>query len=125
MAFPSGLTRSCLDLLLSFNYPLRVLIPFKIIAKESRSTRAREILTMKTSYVSHVLLLKLKCVLRNRNKCKGKERQLRRKGSTVFDYQLQISKSTSLPRTSVKSHLSKIVDAIGLRACSHDPGATQ
>ena len=33
IAFPSGLVRSYLDFLLSFDYPLRVLIPFKVIAK--------------------------------------------------------------------------------------------
>ena len=36
IAFPSGLVRLNLDFLLSFDYPLGVLIPFKIIAKASR-----------------------------------------------------------------------------------------
>ena len=38
IAFPSRLTRSYLDFLLSFDYPLRVLIPFKVIAKASRTS---------------------------------------------------------------------------------------
>ena len=38
MAFPSGLVRSHPGFLLSFNYPLRVLIPFKVIAKASRTS---------------------------------------------------------------------------------------
>ena len=38
VAFPSGLVRSYLDFLLSFDYPLKVLIPLKVIAKAS-STR--------------------------------------------------------------------------------------
>ena len=38
IAFPSGLTRSYLDFLLSFDYPLRVLIPFEVIAKASRTS---------------------------------------------------------------------------------------
>ena len=38
LAFPSGLVRSYLDFLLSFDYPLRVLIPFKVIAKASRTS---------------------------------------------------------------------------------------
>ena len=72
IAFPSGLVRSYLDFLLSFDYPLRVLISFKVIAKASKASgilntlQAREMLTMKTSYISHVLLLKLKCVSRDR-----------------------------------------------------------
>ena len=60
-AFPSGLAKSYLDFLLSFDYPLRVLIPSKVIAK------AQEMLTMKTSYISHVLLLELKFVSRDRS----------------------------------------------------------
>ena len=73
IAFPSGLVRSYLDFLLSFDYPLRVLIPFKIIAKASRTSgilnafQAQEMLTMKTRYISHVLLLELKCVSRDRS----------------------------------------------------------
>ena len=35
---PSGLLRSFLDFLLSFNYALRVSIPFKVIAKASRTS---------------------------------------------------------------------------------------
>ena len=35
VAFPSGLVRSYLDFLLSYDYHLRVLIPFKIFAKTS------------------------------------------------------------------------------------------
>ena len=67
-AFPSGLARSFLDFLLSFYYPLRVLIPFKLIAKASRisdilnTLLAREMLTIKTNHIGHVLLLKVKCV---------------------------------------------------------------
>ena len=38
IAFPSGQARSYLDFLLSFDYPLRVLIPLKVIAKESRTS---------------------------------------------------------------------------------------
>ena len=38
IAFPSGLVSSYLDLLLSFDYPLRVLIPFNLIAKASRAS---------------------------------------------------------------------------------------
>ena len=73
IAFPSGLVRSCLDFLLSFGYPLRVLIPFKVIATAGRTSgilntpKAQEMLTMKTSYISHVVLLKLKCVSRDRS----------------------------------------------------------
>ena len=73
IAFPSGLVRSYLDFLSSFDYPLRVLIPFQVIANASRTSGisntllAREMLIMKTSYISHVLLLKLKCVSRDRN----------------------------------------------------------
>ena len=37
-AFPSGLARSYLDFLLSFDYPLRVLIPLKVIANASRTS---------------------------------------------------------------------------------------
>ena len=57
IAFPSGLVRSHLDFLLSFDYPLMVLIPFEVIAKASRASgtlntlQAREMLTTKTSYV--------------------------------------------------------------------------
>ena len=67
IAFPSGLARSYLDFLLSFDYPLRVLFPVKVIANASRTSgilntlQAQEILTMKTSYISHVHLLELKC----------------------------------------------------------------
>ena len=49
------------------------LISFKIIAKASRMSgildtlQAREMLTMKTSYISHVLMLKLKCISRDRS----------------------------------------------------------
>ena len=73
IAFPSGLVRSYLDFLLSFGYPLRVVIHFKVIAKASRANGilntlyTREMLTMKTSYISHVLLLKLKRVSRDRS----------------------------------------------------------
>ena len=77
-AFPSGLVGSYLDLLLSFDCLLRVLIPFKVIAKASRASgilitlQAREMLTTKTSYISHVVLLKLKCASRDRTgACKG------------------------------------------------------
>ena len=72
-AFPSGLARSYLDFLLSFDYPLRVLIPLKVIAKASRTSgilktlQAQEMLTMKASYISHVLLLELKLVSRDRS----------------------------------------------------------
>ena len=38
IAFASGLARSYLDFLLSFDYPLRVLIPLKVIAKASRTS---------------------------------------------------------------------------------------
>ena len=38
IAFPSGLARSYLDFLLSFDQPLRVLIPLKVIAKASRTS---------------------------------------------------------------------------------------
>ena len=38
IAFPFGLVRSYLDFLLSFEYPLRVLNPFKKIAKASRTS---------------------------------------------------------------------------------------
>ena len=38
IAFPSGLIRSYVDFLLSFDYPLRVLISFKVIAKASRTS---------------------------------------------------------------------------------------
>ena len=53
IAFPSGLAKSYLDFLLSFDYPLRVLIPFKVIAKTSRTSgilntlSTQEMLTMK------------------------------------------------------------------------------
>ena len=73
IAFPSGLSRSYLDFLLSFDYPLSVLIPLKVIAKASRTSgilntlSAQEMLTMKTSYISHVLLLELKSVSRDRS----------------------------------------------------------
>ena len=73
IAFPSGLVRSCIDFLLSFDYSLRILIPFTVTAKASRTSgvsntlQAREVLTMKTSYISHVLLLKLKCVSRDQS----------------------------------------------------------
>ena len=73
VAFLSGLVKSYFYFLLSYDYPLRVLIPFKVIAKAS-STRgilntfeARETLTMKTSYISHALILKLKCFSRDRS----------------------------------------------------------
>ena len=63
VAFPSGLVRSYLDFILSYDCRLR-----------ARSTsilntlyQAREMLTMKTSYISHVLMLKLKCVSRDRS----------------------------------------------------------
>ena len=73
IAFPYELARSYLDFLLSFDYPLRVLIAFKVIAKASRTSgilnilQARKMLTMKTSHTSHVLLLKLKYVSRDRS----------------------------------------------------------
>ena len=69
IAFPSGLVRSYLDFPLSFDYSLRVLIPFKVIAKASRTSGVilREMLTMKASCISHVLLLKLKCVSPDRS----------------------------------------------------------
>ena len=51
------IVRSYLDFLLSFNYPLRVLILFKLIAKANRASGIT-----KTSYISHVLLLELKYV---------------------------------------------------------------
>ena len=38
IAFSSGLVRSYLDFLLSFDYPLRVLVPFKVIAKARRTS---------------------------------------------------------------------------------------
>ena len=38
VAFPFGLVRSYLDFLLSYDYPVRVLIPFKIIAKAGRTS---------------------------------------------------------------------------------------
>ena len=38
VAFPSGLVRSYLDFLLFYDYPLRVLIPFKVIAKASSTS---------------------------------------------------------------------------------------
>ena len=71
MLFP--LVRSYIDFLLSFDYPLRVIIPFKVIAKASRTRvisntlQAPEMLTMKTSCISHVLLLELKYVSRDRS----------------------------------------------------------
>ena len=37
IAFPSELVRSYPDFLLSFDYPLRVLIPFKLIAEANRT----------------------------------------------------------------------------------------
>ena len=37
-SFSSGLARSYLDFLLSFDYPVRVLIPLKVIAKASRTS---------------------------------------------------------------------------------------
>ena len=37
-AFHSGLVRSYVDFILSFDYPLWVLIPFKVIAKASRES---------------------------------------------------------------------------------------
>ena len=65
IAFLSGLVRSYLGFLLSFDYyPLRVLNPFKVIAKASRTSGilntlyAPEMLTTKTSHISHVLLFK-------------------------------------------------------------------
>ena len=36
IAFPSGLAKSYLDC--SFDYPLRLLIPFKVIAKASKTS---------------------------------------------------------------------------------------
>ena len=59
IAFPSGLVRSYLDFLLSFDYPLK---------EASRTSgilnafQEQEMLTMKTRYNSHILLLELKCV---------------------------------------------------------------
>ena len=44
IAFPSGLARSYLDFHFSFDYPLRVLIPFKVIAKASRTSGILNIL---------------------------------------------------------------------------------
>ena len=73
MAFPSGLARSYLDFLLSFDYPLRVLIPLQVIANTSKDSGilntfwAQEMLTMKTSYISYVLLLELKFVSHGRS----------------------------------------------------------
>ena len=55
IAFPFGLVRSFLDFLLSFDYPVRVLIPFKVIAKASRTSvilntlEARKMLPMKAN----------------------------------------------------------------------------
>ena len=40
IAVPSGLVRSYLDFLLSFACPLRLLIPFKVIAKASGVLRS-------------------------------------------------------------------------------------
>ena len=71
IAFLSGLAKSYLGC--SFDYPLGVLIPFKVIAKTSRTSgilnnfRAQEMLTMKTSYISQVLLLELKFVSYDRS----------------------------------------------------------
>ena len=73
IGFPSELARSYLDFLLSFDYPLRVLIPLKVIAKASRTSgilhtlRAQEMLTTKTSYISHVLLFEFKFDSRDRS----------------------------------------------------------
>ena len=73
IAFPFRLVRSYLGFVLSFDYPLRVLIPFKVIAKTSRMSgilntlQVGEMLTMKAIYISHVLLLKLKSVSRDRS----------------------------------------------------------
>ena len=56
-AFPSGLVRSYVDFLLSFDYPLWVLIPFKVIEKVSgangilNTLLAQEMLTLKTTYI--------------------------------------------------------------------------
>ena len=72
-SFPLWTRRSYLDFLLSFNYPLRVLFLLKVIAKANRKSstlntiEAREMLTMETSYISHVLLLKSKCVSHDRS----------------------------------------------------------
>ena len=38
IAFPSGQARSYLDFLLSFDCPLRVLTPLKVVAKASRTS---------------------------------------------------------------------------------------
>ena len=65
IAFPSGLVRSYLDFLLSFDYHLRALIPLKAIIKSSSASgilstlKTQEMLTMKISYISQVLLLKI------------------------------------------------------------------
>ena len=73
IGFLSGLARSYIDFLLPFDYPLRVLIPFKVIAKASRASgilnalKEQGMLTIKTSYISHVLLLELKCVSSDRS----------------------------------------------------------
>ena len=68
VAFSSGLVRSYLDflLILSCVYPLRVLISFKIIALQ-RQAEGVVFKTMKTRYISHVLMFKLKCVSRDRS----------------------------------------------------------
>ena len=63
--FPSGIARLYLDFLLSFDYLLSVLIPLTVIAKASRTSgilNILEMLTLKTSYISHVVFLKSKCV---------------------------------------------------------------
>ena len=66
IVFPPGPVRSYLDFLLGFDYPRRVLIPFKVIAKASGTSGilntllAREMLNMKRRNISYVLLLKLK-----------------------------------------------------------------
>ena len=55
------------------NFDFFFLTTLKVIAKGSRTSgildtlAAQEMLTMKTSYISHVLLLELKCVSRDRS----------------------------------------------------------
>ena len=53
IAFPSGLARSYLDFLLSFDYPLRVILPFKVIAKASRMTGILNTLSLSKGNFDH------------------------------------------------------------------------
>ena len=50
IAFPPGLARSYLDFLLSFDYPLRVLIRLNVIANASRTSG---IFNLSTGNIDH------------------------------------------------------------------------